>query len=172
MGQRVAFNEGYQKQKILEANEAGREAFSLGLDRSEARSVYLDKRAQLASEAKDFLLDESAAQNNEADFIEGESETIETDPVGAVTDGEETLGMESVVANETEDLSGGFDMDEYQMAPVLLSDEAFAFYAENGGHLRDILEIDSVWDDAHQMDLNYDTNGYTSYEEWEVAGAY
>lgn len=133
-GERVAFNEGYQAQKINEAKQAGRESFHLGLDSSQGKDIYFEKKDQRFAEAKEFLSGESVAQNNESDFIEGESEIIETDFVGDVTDGEETLGMESVVANETEDLS------------------------DHG-----------ITDEALQMNLNYDLNGFETYEKWELA---
>lgn len=109
-GQRVAFNEGYQKQKIDEANQAGREAYHLGIDRIQGREIYFETKDQKF-------------------------------------DGEETLGMESVVANETED--------------------AFNVYTDGGLFTQD--EIDSVWDEAAQMDLNFDANGYETYEQWAIA---
>lgn len=99
-GERVAFNEGFQAQKIADAKQAGRDAFSLGIDRSQGQGLYFEAKDQRFSEAKDFLAGESVAQIS--DDSDAESESIEPDQIGDVTDGEETLGMESCVANETE----------------------------------------------------------------------
>ena len=103
-GERVAFNEGYRAQRIADAKQAGRDAFSLGIDRVQGRELYYETKDQRFSEAKEFLADEPAAQISDASDVEPES--IEPDQIGDVTDGEETLGMESVVANETEWFQG------------------------------------------------------------------
>lgn len=104
-GERVAFNEGFQAQKIADAKQAGRDAFSLGIDRSQGQGLYFDAKDQRFSEAKEFLAGESVAQISDSEISDVEPESIEPDQIGEVTDGEETLGMESVVANETEALS-------------------------------------------------------------------
>ncbi len=92
-GERVAFNEGYQAQKISQANSAGRNAFSDGLDRDEARSSYLESK-----DAQAFT----------------ESENVDIEAVGEVMDGEDTLGMESCVAGYS-DFDGLDDYDEWQL---------------------------------------------------------
>lgn len=102
-GERVAFNEGFQAQKIAEAKQGGRDAFSLGIDRSQGQGLYFEAKDQRFSEAKEFLAGEPVAQISDESISDVESESIEPDQIGDVTDGEETLGMESVVANETED---------------------------------------------------------------------
>lgn len=101
-GERVAFNEGFQAQKIVDAKQAGRDAFSLGIDRSQGQGLYFEAKDQRFSEAKEFLAGEPAAQISDASISDVEPESIEPDQIGDITDGEETLGMESVVANETE----------------------------------------------------------------------
>ena len=104
-GDRVNFNEGYAQQRVAEARQAGRDAYSLGLDKSVARDSYFESRDQRFVEAKEFLAGDSAAQ-----VADSEISDVEPDSIGEVMDGEDTLGMESVVANETEDLvSGGGD---------------------------------------------------------------
>lgn len=100
-GERVAFNEGYKKQKLMEATQAGRDAFHLGIDRSQGREFYFDAKDQRFSEAREFLSGEINAVGN-SDISDVEPEVVAIEPVGDITDGEETLGMESVVANETE----------------------------------------------------------------------
>lgn len=92
-GERVAFNEGYQKQKISSAREAGANAFNDGLDSSVARDNYFASQKQKSADAQEFLNSENVS-----------SENVEVEDVGEVMDGEETLGMESVVSGETEDL--------------------------------------------------------------------
>lgn len=62
-GQRVAFNEGYEKQKITEARVAGADAFALGQDRYEARSLYFSQREILEAEAAQFLADAQTRDN-------------------------------------------------------------------------------------------------------------
>jgi hypothetical protein len=96
-GQRVAFNEGYARKQIADARQAGSEAFTSGVDRKTARAAYFEKRANLQSEANDFINDQPASVDETA------AEPV--DDLGSVTDGEETLGMESVVAGETESAS-------------------------------------------------------------------
>lgn len=111
-GERVAFNEGFQAQKIAEAKQGGRDAFSLGIDRSQGQGLYFEAKDQRFSEAKEFLAGEPAAQISDESISDVEPESIEPDQIGEVTDGEETLGMESVVANETEDISDNFRDDD------------------------------------------------------------
>lgn len=101
-GERVAFNEGFQAQKIAEAKNAGRDAFHLGVDRVQGRDMYFDAKEQRFSEAREFLAGEPAAQISDENISDVEPESIELDQIGDVTDGEETLGMESVVADETD----------------------------------------------------------------------
>lgn len=105
-GERVAFNEGFQAQKIVEAKAAGRDAFHLGIDRAQGRDMYLAAKDQRFSEAREFLNPEPQQIDDSRtdDISDVELEPVEVDPIGEVTDGEETLGMESVVANETEDV--------------------------------------------------------------------
>lgn len=108
-GERVAFNEGFQAQKIAEAKSAGRDAFHLGIDRVQGCDMYLATKDQRFSEAREFLSGENATEEisdsrTDETIFDVEPEPVDVDPVGEVTDGEETLGMESVVANETEDL--------------------------------------------------------------------
>lgn len=43
-GERVAFNQGFQAQKIASAEQGGRDAFDLGLSRSQGQSNYLSAR--------------------------------------------------------------------------------------------------------------------------------
>lgn len=114
-GERVAFNEGFQAQKIAEAKNAGRDAFSLGVDRAQGRDMYFDAKEQRFSEAREFLAGEPAAQISDENISDVEPESIEPDQVGEVLDGEDTLGMESVVANETEDIYDPYQdyADEY-----------------------------------------------------------
>lgn len=115
--QRVAFNEGYQAQKITEARDAGRDAFHLGVDRAQARDNYFESRDQRVSEAQEFL------QPSDVSL-----EVVDIEPIDEITDGEETLGMESVVANETDDLpdddyderlaaAGCYDLDDIPPFP-------------------------------------------------------
>src|SRR3989338_5670328 len=88
-GERIAFNEGYQAQKLSIARSAGSDAFKLGLDRNYARSAFFESR----------------------EFIQNENvqiESVEVDSVGDVTDGEETLGMESCVSGESIDSDNEF----------------------------------------------------------------
>lgn len=96
-GQRVAFNEGYERQKITEARQAGAAAFHNGVDRKEARELYFDARDQRVAEAKEFLHSEPIAIEDAG----VQYDDIQT--ITEVTDGEVTLGMESCVAAETED---------------------------------------------------------------------
>lgn len=99
-GERVAFNEGFQAQKIAEAKVSGREAFHLGIDRVQGRDMYFEAKDQRFSEVREFLSDGTATE----EIADVEPELVDVDPIGEVTDGEETLGMESVVANETDGL--------------------------------------------------------------------
>ena len=92
--ERVAFNEGYRKQKIVEAGQAGRDAFHVGIDRAQGQQNYFEAKDQRFSEAQEFLSSDASAI---------ESDAVEIETIEEITDGEETLGMESVVANETED---------------------------------------------------------------------
>lgn len=110
--QRVAFNEGYRAQAIAEANQAGRDAFHLGLERVQGRQLYNEVKNQRHQEAREFFAAEPAAQIEDASSIEPEA--IKPDEIGAVTDGEETLGTESCVANETEDLQEEMVRDKYE----------------------------------------------------------
>lgn len=96
-GQRVAFNEGYRQQQVVEAKQAGRDAFHLGIDRTSARSAYFENRDQRFDEARQFI------ESENVQIESAEVEPVDIEPISEVTDGEETLGMESVVANETED---------------------------------------------------------------------
>lgn len=116
-GERVAFNEGFQAQKIAEAKQGGRDAFSLGIDRSQGQGLYFEAKDQRFSEAKEFLAGEPAAQISDESISDVEPESIEPDQIGDVTDGEETLGMESVVANESEwfEGEGMSESDRYNM---------------------------------------------------------
>lgn len=98
--ERVAFNEGYRKQKISDASGAGRDAFSSGLSRSQGQEAYFQSRQQMHSEAAEFLAGDSAAEG---------VEDVDIEPIGDITDGEETLGMESIVADETEDGGSWYD---------------------------------------------------------------
>lgn len=147
-GERVAFNEGFQAQKIADAKQAGRDAFSLGIDRSQGRDLYFEAKDERFSEAKEFLAGESAAQISDSEISDVEPESIEPDQIGDVTDGEETLGMESVVANETEDLDDGRSW----------YDEAMEDHAESV-----LAEYNSVsaydWANAHRMNREFDSLG-------------
>lgn len=93
--ERVAFNEGYRKQKISVASGAGRDAFSSGLSRSQGQDAYFQSRQQMNSEASEFLAGDSAAEG---------VEDVDIEPIGDITDGEETLGMESCVSDESLDI--------------------------------------------------------------------
>lgn len=104
--ERVAFNEGYRKQKISAASGAGRDAFSSGLSRSQGQDAYFQSRQQMNSEASEFLAGDSAA-----DGVEG----VDIEPIDEITDGEESLGMESCVSGETVDVS---DSDWYQARDI------------------------------------------------------
>lgn len=112
--ERVAFNEGFRKQKISAASGAGRDAFSSGLSRSQGQDAYFQSRQQMNSEAAEFLAGDSAAEGvdveqfsrdyddaveMEIDRYMGPAVDLEND---SVLDGEETLGMESCVSGETE----------------------------------------------------------------------
>lgn len=105
--QRVAFNEGYRAQAIAESKQAGRDAFSLGLDRVQGRNIYNETKDQRFQEAREFFAPEPAAQVEDASDLS--PEVVEPDDIGEVTDGEETLGMETCVANETEDVKTGWE---------------------------------------------------------------
>lgn len=133
--ERVAFNEGFRKQKISAASGAGRDAFSSGLSRSQGQDAYFQSRQQMNSEAAEFLAGDSAAEG---------VEDVDIEPIGEITDGEEMLGMESAVSGES--IAPEFDIDEYAMAPDVLSDQALQFYSENGGNLRDIAEFDNAYE--------------------------
>jgi len=60
-GDRVAFNEGYARQRIKEARSAGAEAFSAGLNRNSARTDFL------AGKQDDPLHDPYSEENYVAD---------------------------------------------------------------------------------------------------------
>lgn len=96
-GERVAFNEGYQKQKIAEATQAGRDAFSLGLDRGQARDLYFEMQAHEREDVQAFLSSDSAAEDS-MELFQEEDESMET------------LGMESVVCNESLDVDDWADV--------------------------------------------------------------
>lgn len=137
--QRVAFNEGYRAQQISEARQAGRDAFSLGVDRQQGREMYFDGRDQRMAEAREFLAAEPAAQ------IEAvEPDVVEPDQISDVMDGEETLGMESCVANETEDCRTWYD--------EAIEDHYKACWAE----FNTVSAYD--WADAHRMNREFDLN--------------
>lgn len=143
--QRVAFNDGYRAQSIADANQAGRDAFHLGLDRVQGRSFYNDVQDQRHQEAREFFAAEPAAQIEDAS-------SVEPDEIGEVTDGEETLGAESCVANETEDIAE-YDVDEYAIAASHLSDSAFSNYAEHGGSIFDYTDS---WQQEADIDIDLD----------------
>lgn len=105
-GERVAFNEGYKAQSIAVAKQAGRDAFDLGLDKDQGKDLYFASRAQLAAEAQHFLDGDSASDFDAflSTTPNGKKIVVEPDQIGDITEGEETLGMESCVAGETEDL--------------------------------------------------------------------
>lgn len=123
--ERVAFNEGYRKQKISEATGAGRDAFRLGLDRAQGQDNYFQSRQQMNSEAAEFLAGDSAAEG---------VEDVDIEPVGEIIDGEETLGMESVVADEgdwySEAMQDHADSVEYEMSLWTDADQA-DFYSRH-----------------------------------------
>lgn len=93
-GERVAFNEGYQKQKIAEATQAGRDAFSSGLDLDQGRDLYFEMQAHERDDVQAFLSSDSAAEDS-AELFQEDFESMET------------FGMESVVCNDT------FDVDHW-----------------------------------------------------------
>lgn len=153
-GERIAFNEGFQAQKIADAKQAGRDAFSLGIDRVQGRELYFDAKDQRFSEAKEFLAGEPAAQI--ADDVETES--IELDQIGDVTDGEETLGMESCVANETEWFQGAdgapwlADREFSAQQPSLEDEMAQDKYEETMSIIDDMSDDD--WSRFHSMHIH------------------
>lgn len=123
--ERVAFNEGFRKQKISAASGAGRDAFSSGLSRSQGQDVYFQSQQQLKTEATEFLAGDSAADGLLADQYEwaaargfegGDEFELEAwyNSNDSVLDGEETLGMESVVASESLDESGDWYSEAMQ----------------------------------------------------------
>ena len=136
-GERVAFNEAFDRQKIRVMNEFAYVAINNGIDRVTAREQFFDVGLERVDRPSDLDIYGSAMAFNPEDpdgkwvDVDGaypldasgndfydthgnsaykkkgadvEPESIETDQIGEVLDGEDTLGMESVVANETEDV--------------------------------------------------------------------
>src|SRR5674476_475521 len=69
-GERVAYNQGFQKQKIDSARAAGRDAFDLGVDRVAGRDAYFSARSELEGNAVLFasdsaLLDETVGAEDD-----------------------------------------------------------------------------------------------------------
>lgn len=148
-GERVAFNEGFQAQKIAEAKAAGREAFHLGVDSAQGKDIYFAAKDQRFAEAREFLSSEPQQINDSRtdDISDVEPEPVDIDPVGDVTDGEETLGMESVVANETE-----------------LLDDGVSWYEEV---MQDHFETEQLkydWDIAHDMNDAVDSGMFGFFD--------
>ena len=108
-GERVAFNEGYQKQKIAEATQAGRDAFQLGLDRGQGRDLYFEMQANKREDVQAFLSSDSAAGGVDVDYSSvvdqfGNEDEINDAAFQEEVEAIETLGMESVVADESLDV--------------------------------------------------------------------
>lgn len=95
-GERVAFNEGYQRQKIAEARTAGQDAFSLGLDRVSGRDAYIEAKNSRFSEAAEF--------EKNVDDLGVVEDMGEVEDLGAVDD----LGETDAVA-----LRESFDPNDY-----------------------------------------------------------
>lgn len=134
-GERVAFNEGYQAQKLGEAKQAGRDAFSLGVDRKVARDAYFDSKDERFSEAAEFI----------------QSDFVDIEPIGEVLDGEETLGMESIVANESE----------------YMDDESLFNYPDLGPYETSLHVSQEDYFTAHSMNNAMDDG---SFEHWDAGG--
>lgn len=147
-GQRVAFNEGYRKGQLNEARSAGAEAASFGVDRETARDRYFQQMQARREDAAEFLASESASVDDAADDV-----TADLDDIGEVMNGEETLGMESCVSDETIDVHNPIVMDMHESWDIC-DDEERARWIE-----LDMVEADymNYWNDSPDFEINVNT---------------
>jgi len=59
-GERVAYNEGFQKRKIDSARSAGADAFDFGVDKGLGLDAYFSVRSALVDDAASFQVSDSA----------------------------------------------------------------------------------------------------------------
>lgn len=117
--------------------------FISGLSRSQGQDAYFQSRQQMNSEAAEFLAGDSAAEG---------VEDVDIEPIGEITDGEETLGMESCVSGETEDVR---HYSEEELDAIGFDDEnlEIAHLDEYHDYLRSTRDLGSSFDGYHEWHM-------------------
>lgn len=139
-GERVAYNKGYEQQKINSAKEAGRDAFDLGVDKGLGRDAYFEARDSLTAAAAGFDVSDSAVS---ADAEADVDSVVADDPNSAAA-----LWAESNDA-ASDDARADAEHDEFLAGHGTSSEILQAAEDDEQINENEFISQDNNWSDGH-----------------------